>query len=128
MDSFQAGWSSSQLGQLDQLQAEAVTQEQLTALSDEQRSSLLEAEYGDDVSLAESEEATERVMTTADDDDNDGKNCYLYRVECSIQTSGIKGEGRCPWQKPVSPCALPGAPFLKNFTPSYVTDSKSCYS
>ncbi|XP_022093538.1 otoancorin-like [Acanthaster planci] len=54
-----AGWSSSQLSKLDQLQAEAVTEEQLAALSEERRSALLDAEYGDDVSLAEMDEVTE---------------------------------------------------------------------
>ncbi|XP_038063896.1 stereocilin-like [Patiria miniata] len=66
-----AGWSSAQLSKLDQLQAEAVTEEQLAALSQEQRSALLEAEYGDDISLAEIEETTE-VVVVEDDGDKDG--------------------------------------------------------
>ncbi|XP_033631187.1 stereocilin-like [Asterias rubens] len=48
-----AGWNPTQLTVLDRLQAEAITPEQLAALSQDQRNALLQAEYGDDVNLAE---------------------------------------------------------------------------
>ena len=50
---IQAGWNPTQLTVLDRLQAEAITPEQLAALSQDQRNALLQAEYGDDVNLAE---------------------------------------------------------------------------